>query len=156
MNADDDKPPSEDAGESAAEVREPRQFSIHGFLCFTLLCALWCPQPMIFKGFWEAPQGFDLTKNIVTLASVFLAWAILLLFCFRQRFYGIFVCHLLLPFAGTLYVLFCYGHRYMGHGFVLFVLAMNLVCFPGAVLAMISRWLRPAASRARPGNRITP
>lgn len=137
MNADDASPTP-----TTAEIRETRQFSIRGLMWFILLCALWCPQPRIFTEFWVAPRGFDLSANRINVACVFIAWVVLLAACYRQKFYGIFACHLVLPFLGTIYVVLRYGIGNLGHGFVLFVLAMNLACFPGAVLAMVVRWLR--------------
>jgi hypothetical protein len=141
-----------DAGRGPAEVRETRQFGIRGLMWFTLFCALWCPQPMIFKEFWAAPRGFDLSHNHINMATVLIAWVVLLGFCCCQKFYGIFACHLLLPLLGTLYVVWRYGGRNLGHGLVLFVLAMNIVCFPGASLAMISRWLHRGGLPARSEN----
>jgi hypothetical protein len=145
MSGENDNPPT--TTQPATGDRETRQFGIRGLMWFTLLAALWCPQPIIFKEFWQAPQGVSLTGNHINVATVFFAWAVLLAASYRQRFYGIFACHLLLPILGTVYVVWQYGSRNLGHGLVLFVLAMNLACFPGTVLAMVFRWLRrqPAA-----------
>jgi hypothetical protein len=152
MNGDASRPPAADTEGAAADARETRQFGIRGFLWFILLCALWLPQPPIFKGAWEAPRGVDFTQNGIALTNIFLAWGVLSLFCLRQRFYGIFFCHLLLPLVGTGILLVRDGVQNLWHGFVLIVLVMNLVCFPGAVLAMVSRWLHRPARGTKPGN----
>ena len=126
------------------EGHELRQFGIRGMMWFTLLCALWIPQLIIFKEFWTAPRGFDLSKNNITVASVVIAWAVLAFAAYRQRFYGIFLCHLLLPFIMPALIVLHYGSGNLQHGLVLFALVMNLICFPGMVLAMAVRWLRRA------------
>jgi hypothetical protein len=151
MSGDGNRPPVLDAVQGAT-VRETRQFGIRGFLWFVLLCGLWFPLPRIFKEVWEAPRGYDFTQNTVTLTNVFLAWAVLSFFCLRQKFYGIFLCHLLLPVLGAGILLVRDGPSNLWHGFVLIVLVMNLACFPGTVLAMVSRWLHRPARGTTPGN----
>jgi hypothetical protein len=133
-----------------SEGRETRQFGIRGMMWFTLLCALWIPQPTIFAEFWTAPRGFDLSKNNITVASVVIAWAVLAFACYRQRFYGIFLCHLLLPIIMTALIVLNHGSGNLRHGLVLFALVMNLICFPGMVVAMATRWLRRPAPPTKP------
>jgi hypothetical protein len=142
MDGDNNEPQGVDSAQPPAGASGTHQFSLRGLLWFAVLCALWCPQPIIFKEFWGAPRGFDLSQNRINLATVLIAWMVLSGFCYRQRFFGIFACHLLLPLLATLYVVWRYGGNSLGHALVLFVLAMNIVCFPGTSLAMILRWLR--------------
>ncbi len=66
VNGEAEEPSPGHTAQPPTEVRETRQFGIGGLLWFTLLCALWFPQPMIFKGIWESPQGGFIVSEAAT------------------------------------------------------------------------------------------
>jgi len=117
------------------------------------LCSLWCSQAAILKTAYDAPRGGDFRESAAALTSIFLAWIVLSFFCYRQKFYGILSYHLLGPIVGTSFLLLRDdGMQTAWQGFVALVIVMNLVCFPGAVLAMVSRWLHRPSAAAKPPN----
>jgi hypothetical protein len=135
MNGDSEKPPAVDAAEPAGEIRAARQFSLGGLLWFAVLFSLWCSQVAIAREYCRTGREVNLVDSPAWLTSIFLAWIVLSFFCYRQKFYWIFLCHCLLPLA------FVLCHAPWWQAFVTITFVMNLLCFPGAVLAMVSRWL---------------
>jgi hypothetical protein len=142
MSANGEKPHVADVAKPAAEVRATHQFSLRGLLWFAVLCSLWCSQIPILRCAELTSRGLEFPPSAATLTSVFLAWAVLPSFCFRQKFYGIFLGYLLAPLIGLCLLLLRGGETTeLWQHFAGIVWEANLVCFPGTVIAVTWRWL---------------
>jgi hypothetical protein len=138
--------------EPAFEVRTFRQFSLRGLLWFVVLTSLWCSQTAVVRNGVMENAGF-LTAS--SLTSVVLAWVVLSWFCYRQRFFIVFVFQCVLPASvGVMGISTALSGSedsiLRSFGPFLFVaLGTNLIWFPIMAVIMAIRWAWPSVVAKR-------
>jgi hypothetical protein len=112
----------------------PRQFSLWGLMVFVTVFSVWCSQIAVAS---QRAEVRDTPRNGITwLLSIFLAWGVLSLFYYRHRLWGPFTFQSWFPWTLSALLLPTSGWQ----SFSQWVLLMNLICFPWAVLVMALRW----------------
>jgi hypothetical protein len=140
---DDDKRPTAQDAKTVANACGTHQFSLRALLWFAVLCSLWCSQIPIARSTKLWAKGLEFPLTTASATSIFLAWAVLPFFGFRQRLYGILFAHLLLPPVGFVFYMCRDGvtdDLFWQH-FAGFVLVVNCVSFPAALAVATWRWL---------------
>jgi hypothetical protein len=138
--------------EPAPEARAFRQFSLASLLWFVLLSSLWCSQIAVVR---NSVMGNADLLTASSLTSVVLAWVVLSWFCYRQRFFIIFVFQCVFPIPlGVMgistalsgsedSILISFGP------FLCIALGTNLILFPIMAAIMAIRWAWPSVVAKR-------